>query len=424
MTARVDVYGRALMILLLVIYPFGAFASLMRLRYGDEGPISLGYQRIVLPLFVLVSLVTLLSRRTRRPDGFALVLVALAIFGTFVGVLHNGLNSYFVSHAFQATFALLLYLVGRHFQWSHPNEILPALRVLSYVVTIAHVPIILTFVYWTFVADIYLGMSASILVLASVVFIADRRWGWAALSSVMVLLTGKRGEILGLVGAIGVLVALRSQAGGIGQAARQFLLIAATVAVAIVLLPLLGADQLLAGIFQKFGQIFSADLSDLSSDEARSAIGGRAIELLTFYETFMSHGWDRLLVGLGYGWHATISVPGPNEGEILHFVHVSPLNTIAQYGLPLASAYWTGILAVICRAVPAARFLPVYIILVPYLVGMIIVSATAYIIAVDPGFWLLLGVISVRPASAAFHEIHGNARKPAAPARMADGISE
>lgn len=250
------------------------------------------------------------------------------------------------------------------------------------------------YTYWTMTQDIYLGMSGSILILSAMVFLYDKNYRWLSLCIILILLTGKRGELVGLLIAFLVHIYIKGRQNGIGQMAKQIVLFLAIGAFVLALLSLV-AGSFLAEILTKFGTIFITDFSNLSDPEVRKAIGGRGVEILIFYQTFVEPGLMRLLTGLGYGWNVPVNVPGYEETDVLHFVHISPLNTVGQYGLILAALYWGMILGTIARATKWVKAYPEYLILAPYAAGMVFVSLTAYAIAVEPGFWIALGAISL-----------------------------
>lgn len=386
---------KVLFIALTAMYSFGALASLFRLRFGDDAIINLGYQRIALPIIVLICAYIAFEKTAQVIDRFSFFIVSLMIYGLVWGITQNGANYYTVIHLFAAFVAVVPYLCGRSMMLNDARQVRSDMRMMCYVVTAVHVPIMLVYTYWTMSGAVYFGMSASILILCTIFFLDEARWKWALLAAVMVVVSGKRGEIIGIFFAISTWLMVRGLDGGFVRVAR-YALIAMCGAFLFGIISVAGHEgAILGSVGQKFDTFLMADFTDLTSADTRAAIGGRGAELMMFSETFFANGLDRLALGLGYGWSIPmLSIEGA-EVDTLAVVHVSPLNAIGQYGLMLGAVFWVW-LAIICiKGLFGVGRVPGNRVLVPYVVGILFASLSAYVISVDPGFWLCLGAASL-----------------------------
>lgn len=387
-----------LFITLTALYAFGAIASLVRLRFGDEAIINLTYQRAALPIVLMICAYIAAQRFVHLINGFLLLLVALMIYGIVWGAAHNGFNYFTIIHLFAMMVAIFPYLAGRSIITAHAAQFRAEVRRMCYLVTIVHIPVMILYLYWAMSGVVYFGMSASILILCAMFFIDESRWKWAIVAAVMIVVSGKRAEILGLGLGIAAWFVIRGAHGHLARVAKPFLVLLCGTFLFGVLALSGNAGGLVGSLGEKFDTFLLADFTDLTSDSTRAAIGGRGAELTIFAETFFTQGLDRILLGLGYGWNTPVLSVAGGEVDRLAVVHVSPLNAIGQYGLLLGAVFWGWIFTMAIRAIFSARELPGNRVFAPYVIGMLFVSLSAYAISVDPGFWLCLGACSVAAA--------------------------
>jgi hypothetical protein len=385
------------MLFFIVTAIFNAFSSLgavSRIRFGD-GPFEFLVQRGFLPSLVLIACGFLYTAGVRKLNLFSFMLTCLFLYGAAWGAINSGITSFFISHAFQAVFAITLYLFGRHLQRSRPDLMRMGLDWVAKTTILINVPVILLFVFWYLTERIYFGFSAGTLILSLVVCMHAKQTRLAFLSAFLLLLTGKRGEMAGALAALITYFAVTGRLKYVHRAILPAVGVVVAGGVGLVVLQSVLHFDVLDQVFGKFAMLGLIDPTDLGSVETRNALGGRGMELVVFFDTFFNHGLPRLLTGLGYGWSASINYIDFVEAQTIHFVHVSPLNAIGQYGLILAGVYWGGIILTVIRSFRDIGSRINFTILVPFAVGMLTDTMTAYGLAVDPMIWVALGAISV-----------------------------
>jgi hypothetical protein len=377
-------------------FALSAFAALLRMRYGD-GPLEWISQRILVPAATGLAIVYLLADRKYRVDLFSFTFIFLFVYASTLGFAHWGINDVFVSHAFQAAFGIVFYLFGRHFNWHDSAALRRGLTWIGDSQILINIPLIGVYLVWVFTGAAYFGMSAYILILSTIVCIHERRYRWAAVAGALILFTGKRGDMAGAVVALLAYLAMGARSGNFRKTVLPVIGFVVMATVVIATVEIAFNISIVDNVIGKFAAISKVDLSNGSSTDTRNAVGGRGMELLVVGGMLLDHGYSTLLWGLGYGWSVVAQFSELGEANI-HFVHVSPINTVAQYGLIFAFIYWSGILITVAKGFRNAKGWPNHMILVPYACGMLVASLASYAIAVDPILWICLGAISVPTA--------------------------
>ncbi|MDP3559141.1 MAG: hypothetical protein Q8R79_02150 [Legionellaceae bacterium] len=376
------------------LYSIGAITSLMRLIYG--GDTLMKYQLILLPIITYLGFIIIIQHKNIELNKFSLLLLFCCTYGCVRGAVINPLGEYYFYHLFQMIFAIILYSIGLSFNHCRVNELMWRLQRISRIMTVIYIPINLVFVYLVITHNLYMGMSAGILILATSLFVFKKDMVWGLGSVSLLLLTGKRGEILGLTSSIITILYFMFKNKLIILSKKRILQVFIVLSLLIFGVCTIN-NSFLPIVFLKFVSIIHIDYHDIFSAKNRIIMGGRVIELQVFCENFVTNtDWSSLLFGKGFGWFIPINVPQYTEVNFMHTFHISPLNAIAQYGLLLGIFYWLALLNVIYKAFYMVKFQLFNMIMISYVVGIVITSMFSYIIAVDPIFWICMGVISRR----------------------------
>lgn len=127
------------------------------------------------------------------------------------------------------------------------------------------------------------------------------------------------------------------------------------------------------------------------------ATSGRSAELIGA-GSLLAENWKNLLIGMGYGWHFVwTSVYHPDHLIKNNYVHVSFVNYILQYGLIVGGMLILGMVRrplLMIRSLQLKRLPPDLWWLPLFILGKLATAQTAYSLARDVLFWLLLGMIS------------------------------
>ena len=333
--------------------------------------------------------------RSLRLGLFTTTLTLLFIYGATLGITHEQLGGPFLSHCFEAIFAIVLFTFGRTCQWRQPEVFLRGISLVARWVLLAHITIMAIFFIFYSMGKVYLGMSASVLTLSAIVMLREKRIGMAMLAMALLLMTGKRGDLLGLVTAGLTYMGMTGRMKNVGRGVLVIVGIILMVTVLAVGLRVALNLDLFDAITSKLEVLSKLDFSQLDSDATRQAIGGRGMEIFVIYDALFTHGFQHLLIGLGYGWSLPIIGSDVSYNEIIHNVHVTPFDTIAQYGLGFAVVWWFAVLKTIQYGFYRGRNNPTVIVLLPYATAMVAITMTAYAVSVDPLFWIAMGAISL-----------------------------
>lgn len=368
------------------------------------------FVRVLNPAILLLAAVMFFVGRSRKVDSFALIAGAMVLFGTWSGLLWGNGAAHFLSHFFSGVSVFGLYIAAVNQRWD--EEVL--LRFVSggaAVITILFTAAIAWFWITSLIGrPIYLGLPANILVwpLGYYVLSGRRRRAW--LVGGLILLSGKRTSMLGLVVALLLLSRwVRRRKPGTKLAVVPLVLGLALVVLSVVTAAVdLGTVPVIGPIWSKWAMINPLG-SGFDLTELNRTTGQRVAEVLRSMALFTSSVWYAI-IGLGYGW--TYESPILFEGSYeAHYVHLSPLNYVYQYGVLLAGIFLTLLVRKVVwigDAIDADD--PVSYTLWLTLVGLLVMGLAGYSYAVDPTIWLTLGILTsiARQNAAASHAIRSN----------------
>jgi len=375
-----------------------AIVGLLRL-IGEEWYWTAHYHKIVNPLLVLLAWGLLLARERIRVDALMAVSLLGIVTATLVGVGADGEPRYFVSHLFVGLFALSLYGAARNTAW--PSDWLEEFTRRASAVLLLTYLVILS-VFWAVVLSgrqLYFGVGTGDLTLAVAYYLVRRRWVAAGLGIVLIAASGKRGSYLGLL----TLVCFWLPIPG-----KRRLALRGLVVLALVLLVVAGsflAEPYLQRLDLPFGVRAVMDKWFLlnpfvSGFDIGRASGGRSAEI-AYAVRELGRDATAWLTGLGYGWsYAYVITMGQQTSgtERSHYLHLSPLNYVLLYGIPLSLALFVATWRVLARvyrwvAVQRGRRSVEYA-WVLATIGSLAIGLTGYSYGTDASLWLGLGMLA------------------------------
>ena len=388
-----DLSGYALFLLVLFLGYELFISNIAFLRVVSKIFIGGYIDKAVSLLLFLATVLFLASHFDQiRLDHLAFLMCFAVLFAAAYGLLDSPSLRYYFSHLTAAALMIIYYLVGYSSSW-RIKTINQAIAVFSHAVVLLYSVMIAAFwvMYYSGEAR-YLGFSCQYLLLPLAYYLSRKKYALALLTGVLIMLSAKRGVYLG-AGAILFFYAVRRV-----KSLVTVLLILAGAGVLSVSL-LIFASEFIAGL-PVIGTVASKlDLLLKMDDMAQLSIAtsGRSTELLAALFLLLED-WKNLIFGMGYGWHFSwSSIYHPEYIIKSNYVHISFVNYILQYGLIMG-----GMLILFIVERPLAMFKTLRQRLLPpemwwlplFIIGKLITAQTAYSLARDVIFWILLGVAS------------------------------
>ncbi|MEM9116391.1 MAG: hypothetical protein AAGD09_00745 [Cyanobacteria bacterium P01_F01_bin.56] len=372
---------------------FGAYVGLLRLY--DATILLAHFHKIANPLICLLALLILLNMRKVKIDLLSSILFFLAFQGVIFGIAYRGAPRYFISHAFSAFFAALMYTAARNIPWEK-QRIASMIRCAAFLFLSTF--LLVTFVFWSLriLKDhpVYLGIGTGAVLLPFALALIDGKYLNALLAIAVVFLSGKRGVLLSIPLIFGM------TAVGIRRFELRIRLGILTLVCPLLICLFFYATSIWEVSLQEvpiFGSVYSKIMllnffSDgYSLDRLNFASGGRVLEISNSFREFQSNS-IHYLTGGGFGW---VYDSPFSHLDVSHYVHFSPLNYLYQYGI-LSFTILFGIL--IHYLITWGKRLSLYgrepFALWLALLGWLVVGFTGYNYAIDPMLWVSLGVVS------------------------------
>jgi hypothetical protein len=239
----------------------------------------------------------------------------------------------------------------------------------------------------------YWGPSTGPLLIPAAWFAVRGKWRWAVLSGALILLNGKRGPAVAVL--VTWLVLWLSMWRGVSWRQKRSVL---RWSIAVGVLMTVGVSLAVRNYNPEtaplalVATISKWQLLDPAQDnfDLNQASAGRFSEVALAYETFSSRplNW---IVGTGYGWSFLDFNRLP-----LHYLHLSPLNVLIQYGVPLFFLFFAGVTGRVWRALRRRSDGPedvVYLGVALTVIAGLVDGLFSYMYAVNPWIWIGLGLL-------------------------------
>jgi hypothetical protein len=125
------------------------------------------------------------------------------------------------------------------------------------------------------------------------------------------------------------------------------------------------------------------------------ATAGRSNEIAGVLPKFLEDPLN-LLWGLGLGWSYEHTAPA---GYVLkyHYVHISPLNFLFQFGAFITTFFMLliyNVLSKFYKTLQASKFQTIDYVIFLYFSGLFVFALTAYMWGTNPMIWILLGIMA------------------------------
>lgn len=348
--------------------------------------------------FACISLISQIKKI--RLDALALILFLCLPLGISVGIINQNILNfrYSIPHITSAFFFFLMYTLGYTTTWNlvwvskkwhkSANWILTA-----YTITI--------FLFWliqfVFQKQLYFGIGTSDLVFPFAYFLVTGNKKLAILTILVVLFSGKRGSFLSLFSSLSFFISLPFAKRLFSRIGILTLLIFAFILTENIIEPNINSLELPPLIEGLKDRIFSVNIfrDDFNFDIATS---GRSQELYISFEDFCKEN-SNWLFGRGYGWKYfyDAAIPGSETTDFwAHYIHLSPVNLLYLYGLPIASFIIILLLKNVAHAFRIS-FKPgcprIFKVMVLYWIGSFVSSLSGYSFPSDALFWIINGAL-------------------------------
>ncbi len=358
--------------------------------------------RVVVGGTVLLGGLVLVSSVRRRLDGLAALLWVMLLQGSLVGAFHlvDGSQAYRASYYWSHLAAGALMLVGyRSFSRLSGDFSDWLIRVLdwySVCTLLAMAPYLVAFTLDWLKGGRYWGPSTGPLLLPAAWFAVRGRWRLALLAGVMIVINGKRGPAVALLAEWLILAAAywdvwswRLRRRAIRWAVVLGVAVAGAASWAVVTYDPETSPAMLVATVNKW-QTTLPDGPDFDYNEATA---GRLTEVVAAYKSFTASQWHWVM-GTGYGW----SFIDPTRGS-LHYLHLSPLNLLIQYGLVAFVLFMWLVYRHVSSAIWVAqrKYTPVsvaYLGVAVTVCGALVDGLFSYMYAVSPWIWIGLGLLA------------------------------
>lgn len=384
-------------VLLIVLGGIVSLARLMGLMWTGH------YHKLFVPLIMLTTAVALLQRvNSLRIDPLGFFLLIVIPFGLFTGVLQGGEPRFFVAHLSAGLFAFLLYMVGRNTAWDE-QQLETFWKISSYLIVASFAFVISLF--WLVRAvtgsSLYLGIGTGDLVFPLAYFLVCKQHRYALFTLALFLLSGKRGP---LVAALAVILLYLPLPGSRRLATRMIFVSGAGLLIVLLSFaaePFVRALALPAFLMEIVDKWYLANFFN-ENFNIDHALSGRNQELVLSFAAFAAQA-QHWFIGMGYGWSYFFDamIQGSTTTNFqVHYVHMSPVNLVLLFGIPLASLFFVLMWNVIskaytCSAVNPDR--PMIQVMILFWAGSFVSSLSGYSYPTDPLFWLALGALAHVP---------------------------
>ncbi len=341
----------------------------------------------------MLCLFNLLLCKNIRLDKFSLCAIILCFYGLIVGLGHENYNYFFVSHSFWSLIIPFAYLSGYNTTWSLEKvEKLINVFSKSFISIYLICFIIYVFIY-LFMFELYLGINPAVLLFVLSVSLVQKKYGMAALSVALVLLSGKRSIGICMIGMLCVYVPIIDRK---YLNLKLLLSVGILLVLSIIAILLFNTFEFLSSSNHFFGHILGkwSILNPFSAGyDPTIATASRSLEMETFLNIFKSQQIFPIF-GEGYGWWMINAL----NSEPLHFLHFTPFNYIAYYGIPLTIIFYFLFWGTFNKSYQVSlselNKHPSLYALALFTLGAFIWSFFAYVFAALPFVWFSLGVLS------------------------------
>lgn len=365
-----------------VVLFYGVSVPIYLLRVvsrGEDSAVTWLLLRLPEPMVMVAALCGLLMTR-RRLDFYAIISIALLLYGLIVALLQKNLLSDIVAGCihFATGLCLYLYYYNTALCWSRVRKIL---KTIAFVALIAFLPTVLLIEIIAKVigVDIYLGLASQSVLATFVYGLASSSALLSGLSVVTIFLSGKRGVLVALA------LSLIVYAGLAILRWRPTLVLKFLVLGGIGIFALLVAEP---DAFVAALEKFVPD-DDISVNQYSS---GRLVEAQSAIAYFLEQK-DRIIFGAGFGFKYIFfgdDVYGRQEDY--KNVHLSIINPIIIFGLPAFIVYFLNLYVLVILAVSMPRR-DIRTALQVLVVTLLIYSCFVFNLFNEPLLWLSLGLL-------------------------------
>lgn len=366
-------------------------------------------------LLVIGGLLLLANSGRIKFDPFAGVALIMIVMATATGAIYyldpyeERYARFFLPHISGALLMLTGYLTMRQNpDWS-PEQIQKWGKALAH---FALILLVVTYpLYLVLNPILAIAFTPTAAIFAMAYFLMHRKPIPVGICMMIVLVSGKRGSLLGmlvllLVAAIFWLNSNRPSARNLGLAC-----IAGFVFLGLVVVPtILTIDpNVLPGPARTSVSRIQFAAQAVDSGSLNLATAGRFGEIQYSWNDY-SHKQSNYWLGTGYGWwfwdFNIIELDGYTNIERQHYVHVSPFNFVYLYGFPLALIFFAVLAVSIVQvwkyAVAVVDTRPTEAAIVLFIIGRLSEGLTGATWLTDPLTWMLLGLMVARSASFAW----------------------
>lgn len=363
------------------------------------------FSKVYIPTLTLIALFGVTRfRRFSNLDWLERLLLFAIPLGAAMGILNGGIDAlrFAVPHMTGAMYAYAVYSFSRKTSWDR-SWLNRLLAWASYVILAAFAVVIGGFWIYQLTTGIplRLGIGPGYLLLPLTYFMVKKKPILVLVTLAVLLLAGKRGPIVAVVAVISLFAVssiLRLRKRGLiirlGAALAATLIAVGVILVveqSAILTDVQIADRVIArwAYLNPTGDQYNLDI----------ALSGRNLEIMISLREFAPKAWGWVL-GAGYGWyyHFNWGIAGASTTNVLsHYVHLSPLNLVYLYGLPMAIGLLASMFAILARSFRVASASgdgDEMAILSYFWFGLFVVGLSGYSFVSDPFFWLVIGILS------------------------------
>lgn len=342
-------------------------------------------------------------------SGLALVMILMA---TITGAIYyldpyqDRYARFFLPHISGALLMLLGYLTMRQNpNWSYED----IHRWGKWLATFALVLLMIAYpLYLVLNPILAIAFTPTAAIFAMAYFLIHRKPIPVGICMMIVLVSGKRGSLLGMLVMLLVVAVFWLHSNHRSLRTLGFAGVASFFFLGFVVVPtMLTIDPaILPGPMQTAVSRIQFAATAVDSGSLNLATAGRFGEIQYSWNEYAARQ-SNFWLGTGYGWwfwdFNIIELDGYSNIERQHYVHVSPFNFIYLYGVPLATVFFlvlTAALVQITRyAIANLESQPTEAAIVLFIYARLAEGLTGATWLTDPLTWMLLGLMVARSAS-------------------------
>lgn len=387
-----DIGAKALLALIFVFYGIGPLLNLPRLlRIPSLTMLWLPTVYAAPVLFASLSLVYVLQKRRWVLDGYAVLIALIGLFGLAIGLIRGHEARYLVSDFGHMVFVVSVYIAFLNMRLKD-STLECLVRKLTALITGAYC-LALGFIYVVAIPcgwGLYLGLGSEPLLLSAAFYYRTKRFSRLLLVIGLIVLSGKRGVLIALVGMLVVMWCMKH--------ARRFskvvfrativwiLVMGVFLGVLFVVYPYMGSNPASKKWLTLVPWSPQFDLYKGSS--------GRLTEIVAAAREFATIPLAGF-AGAGSGFLYPVEEWGV---ERRHNVHFSPMSVLSVYGWPATILFFGMLLHLLSRIYGARPKVIdkriVWDTLFGCAAGLLIYTLFVFELLAEPLLWVSIGLLS------------------------------